>query len=412
MPRQPKARGNAESHAAHVRSDPLHGRRRPSSSSAVNAPAAQHGRQRRAPAQTHQRDSWHPAHLHRFDPASGSWLPLALGHDGPLPAEAPLLAERRTNRLAILTYNTWSSAPTHTLAQSRAVLAVVRDARADVVALQEVTARFFALMCDEPWLRTGGWVLTTPDAFWRVAGKGAKHRGKDGESEACVLLVRQGLLGRGSELRMTRLERAKDEGGKAAIALKLFSHGEERVRLASSHFTSLPVNASLRARQYDTCLSFLSTPAPARSGRRPGAPLRLFLGDFNASTASELLPLSEPPHTLADACPSAPAIAAHAQPSGAAAAAAAAHAASFAAPPTFGHLYPWVTAHARKARKPRRIDRVYYAGEGARVRRYEHRGGEQAVEGRRDRTGRGGQSWASDHEAVRVEVEWGGCTAG
>ncbi|BGP45009.1 hypothetical protein JCM10450v2_000824 [Rhodotorula kratochvilovae] len=351
----------------HVRWDPRARPPRPAPSSSVDAaPAPGHRKKHRQPAQTHSADSWQPAHLHRFDRNSSAWVPLTLDDAGPLPRDAPLLANSTTEgktRLTVLTYNTWSSSPTHSPTQSRAILALLRDARADLIALQEVTSRFFALLLAEPWLRTGGWALTTPEAFFRAAGHGAKHRGKEGEDESCVLLVREGLLGRGSEVRMRRLERARDEGGKAAIALRLFSGGEERVRLATSHFSSLPNNVALRGRQYNTCLSFLSASAPPpSSATTPSAPppLRLFLGDFNASTHAELLPLNAPPHSLSDACPSAPSPRVlNAAP----------HAASFAAPPTFGHLYPLVTPHSRKPRKPRRIDRVYFGGAGARVTR-------------------------------------------
>lgn len=205
----------------------------------------------------------------------------------------------------------------------------------------------------------------------------------------------------------------------------------------TSHFSSLPDNAPLRSRQYAACLSFLSAalPPPSSSqGATPTrAPLRVLAGDFNASSAAELAPLSHAPHHLVDACPPAAARAsspstsrpsqsrprsAHPRTAAAAAAAAERDAASFARPPTFGHLYPLVTPHARKPRKPRRIDRVYFCGGGAeeegrmrgRVRAtgYAHLGGERPLEGgQRDRTGRGGRAWASDHEAVRVVLEWG-----
>lgn len=142
-----------------------------------------------------------------------------------------------------MTYNTWSSSPSHTPAQSRAVLSLVRDAGADIVLLQEVSPSFFRLLCAEPWLRAEGrWALTTADEFFRAAGTGARKRGKEGEREACVVLVRvgEGRLGRGADVWMTRLERARDEGGKAAIALRLCDdEGDERVRSSAGPARSL-----------------------------------------------------------------------------------------------------------------------------------------------------------------------------
>ncbi|GAA5851569.1 hypothetical protein JCM9279_006901 [Rhodotorula babjevae] len=322
--------------------------------------------------------------------------------------------ERTLGKLVVLTYNTWSSSPSHTSAQSRAILDLLRTSRSDLVVLQEVTSAFFRLLSHEHWLRD--WAVSTPDDFWRVAGKGAKKRGKEGDDEACVLLVRRALVGPGSEVKMARLDRARDEGGRAAIALKLCSRGVEQIRLVTSHFSPLPDNAQLRSRQYKACLSFLSPssdPPSSSSSRPPRPPVRLLVADFNASSAAELAPFTSPPHSLTDACPSAPP----------ARAPTSAHDAAFATPPTFGHLYPLVTVHSRKARKARRIDRVYYSGGAAggggslssrsssggglrvRVARYEHLGGAVPVAGR-DRTGREGKAWASDHEAVRVELEW------
>ncbi|GAA5939914.1 hypothetical protein JCM3775_007148 [Rhodotorula graminis] len=398
----------------------------PTSSAPANPRPPKHQRCK-GHAQHHSPTSWQPVHLHHFSPTAAEWLPLHLDLADYTSTAATSLDPKLDSsaKVVVLTYNTWSSSPLHTSAQSRAILDLVRTSRSDLVVLQEVTSTFFRLLSHEPWLRE--WFVSTPDDFWRVAGTGAKKRGKEGDDEACVVLVRRALVGRGTEVKMARLDRARDEGGRAAIAVKLCSRGVEQIRLVTSHFSPLPDNASLRLRQYKACLSFLSS-APASStsssssSRPPRPPIRLLVGDFNTSSAAELAPFSSPPHSLTDACPSAPPPRAPAS----------AHDASFASPPTFGHLYPLVTVHSRKARKARRIDRVYFSGGpgaggggaagsgsrsaaaassggGARVRvvRYEHLGGERAVEGR-DRTGRDGKVWASDHEAVRVELEWGG----
>ncbi|GAA5890063.1 hypothetical protein JCM8208_002687 [Rhodotorula glutinis] len=395
----------------------------PSSSSVPPASRPPKHQRRKGHAQHHSPTSWQPAHLRHFSPTAAEWLPLPLNIDDSLDPAATAATSHNSKhdpptKLTVLTYNTWSSSPSHTSAQSRAILDLLHTSRSDLVVLQEVTSAFFRLLSHETWLHDD-WVVSTPEEFWQVAGKGAKKRGKEGDDEACVVLVRRALAGSGSEVKMLRLDRARDEGGRAAIALKLCSRGVEQVRLVTSHFSPLPDNAPLRSRQYKACLSFLSAASPnppsSSSYRPPRPPLRLLVGDLNASSAAELAPFSSPPHSLTDACPSAPPPRAPAS----------AHDASFASPPTFGHLYPLVTVHSRKARKARRIDRMYFSGSagaggsgsrsssgsggGARVRvaRYEHLGGERAVEGR-DRTGRDSKVWASDHEAVRVELEWGG----
>ncbi|GJN91871.1 hypothetical protein Rhopal_004896-T1 [Rhodotorula paludigena] len=329
----------------------------------------------------------------------------------------------KPHQLTVLTYNTWSSSPTHHPAQSRAILDLLSSSRADLIALQEVSAAFFARLCAEPFFRTGAgdWLVTTPDEYWRAAGPGAPadRRGKVGEEEACVVLLRRELVGRLSEVGVLRLERARDEGAKAAIALRLFDGDAERLRVVTSHFSSLPHNAPLRSRQYRSCLAWLDSPSSSMSSSSShSTTTRLFLGDFNASTPAEFSPLTSPPHSLVDACPSAP--------SSSTAPSTSAQEASFRAPPTFGHLYPWVHPSSRKPRKPRRIDRVYYSspppssrgsshssgwalrpaegGEHA----YEQLGGTEAVRGPqgKDRAGRAGKRWASDHEAVRVSFEW------
>lgn len=236
-----------------------------------------------------------------------------------------------------------------------------------------------------------------------------------------------------------------------------------QLRLVTSHFSALPENAALRSRQYRSCLSFLSSSTrhspfdnSGSSKNKPG-PVRVFLGDTNASSPDELELLREPPLSLVDAITIAPGaddddcgraspphphrrrkrkregnepsrsssgVASHVQtlederergPG------LAEEEASFRSRPTFGHLYPYVHASARGRRRPRkvrRIDRVYVSGPSSsatlddhdsavvvRCTLYRHLGGEPLVgEEERDRLGRDGRRFASDHEAVLVEL--------
>ncbi|GAA5979916.1 hypothetical protein JCM10908_001464 [Rhodotorula pacifica] len=415
---------------------------------------------------------WIPASLLAYDRPSSRWTPL---DPSSLPLRSPALA-----RVRLLTYNTFSCDPLHTASQTRALLAVLGKARADIVALQEVSEGFYRAL--QKWAHSpassvgashdrkkerGEWVMTSLEQAWSVQGPEAPKgpRRKKGQREACVLLLRKGVLARGSEVRMVKLEKARDEGGKAAIGLRVVSEGKEVLRLVTSHFSALPQNASLRARQYRSCLSFLSSPSTTTTIATI-APICIFMGDTNASAPAELEPLSEGPIPLVDAITLvSPSASSRDPPPRHQNGSTLPHAhppvqplsiteseASFRARPTFGHLYPYVHASARgRPRKVRRIDRVYIgtastgssgtsaaggggAGAIASLRKngnhalafpstedcatftdttrtlyvieYAHLGGEP-LEGKqeRDRLGKGGKRYASDHEAVLVELQ-------
>lgn len=396
--------------------------------------------------------------------------------------------------LRLLTYNTFSCDPSHTASQTEALLAVLETARADIITLQEVSRPFYRAL--QRWAAAaaakgkkgeGGWTMTSLQQVWDVQGpEGEAPNGpnrKRGTREACVLLVREALLlgggggdgSNGGEVRIAKLDKAKNEGGKAAIGFRLFRNGIEVLRLVTSHFSALPENAPLRSRQYRSCLSFLSSASARRgtlkNGHGPSGPVPVcvFVGDTNASSPDELRVLGEPPLTLVDAITIAPPLLAprggrsahdddgHATctspplphsprrkrrkreadgPSRSASEVATnqptrcgpeftEEEASFRHRPTFGHLYPYVHASARgRPRKVRRIDRVYVSSVGPSSARdnneshdspspvvvqctlYQHLGGEPLVgKEERDRLGRDGRRFASDHEAVLVQLE-------
>ncbi|GAA5853480.1 hypothetical protein JCM8547_002473 [Rhodosporidiobolus lusitaniae] len=382
------------------------------------------------PSRPQQRGTANQAAQHSpyivYSPSDARWTALD-------PSSLSLDSPTTLSSLSCLTYNTFSSSPTHSPAQSRALLRVLRRAAergSHVIALQEVSSAFFSRLTSEPWVKEN-WATTTPEGFWKVAGHGGKGpKSKEGEREACVLLVKKEVLGRGSSIDLVKLPRARDEQGKAVIVAKLRNGGRERIRILTSHFTSLPENASIRASQYRQCLSLLSrpssSPSSSSSSSRQHHPHLLLLGDFNASSELELQPLlsSSLPGgaKLRDCCPlafssSSPTSSSTRLKRLVSSSSRSLHSTNaeqddhrFRHPPTFGHLYPFVAPSSRKPRKSRRIDRVYASfspssSESLEVKEYEHLGAEP-LEGERDRLGRNGRAFASDHEAVRVRVRW------
>lgn len=70
--------------------------------------------------------------------------------------------------------------------------------------------------------------------------------------------------------------------------------------------------------------------------------------------------------------------------------------------PTFGALYPLVSLDASKPRRPRRIDRIYVS-KGTKSSHYRELG-DEAIPGEKDKLGKGGKRYPSDHLAVGVRV--------
>lgn len=451
--------GRSLKHAArHTRWTPAP---RPDSRSPAQPPAQSssvRGKTRRSqPRARRGPDEWTLSWLQRWDKRAQKWTRV---DEARLPSDAPLLAAQRPShthaRLSFLTYNTFSSSPTHTRAQSLALASLITTSDCALVALQEVALPFYRFLLSQPSFREAGYAVSTPDEYWRVSGRGSAERGKDGMRESCVVLVKEGLLARGSEIRIARLGRGRDEGGKAAVGVRVVSGGREvvsiarptlrlslqahlssrgrvacwepllinvraQLRLATSHFSSLPFNASLRTRQFRTCLDFLSRPLPPTtcdsnfSSTSPpeSRPTRILLGDFNASNAGEFDTVtSHPALTLVDAFDVCTSGSRSRSKKGKKAEKEDTADDTFRSPPTFGHLYPWIRPPSSlktrnpKPRKVRRIDRVYVEpGHGVSVRRYEHLGGTPLEGGERDECGRDGGVFASDHEGVLVEVD-------
>lgn len=139
-------------------------------------------------------------------------------------------APRKLSSLRCLTYNTFSSSPIHSPHQTTALLRVLREARFDIAALQEVTLAFFAAIQRAGWARE--YVVSGAREYLRAAGKGDGGKGKEGGPEAVVFLVRRELVGAGSEVGFVRLPCGRGEAGKALVVLRLFGAGVEQVRFA------------------------------------------------------------------------------------------------------------------------------------------------------------------------------------
>jgi len=339
--------------------------------------------------------------------------------------------------LKVFSYNTWSSSPTHSPFQTHSLLRtlghVSRDG-AGVIALQEVTPELGALVRAEDWVKRD-WLITSDKDYLNAAGEPPKgghgtgsYRGgvkpKPGGKEAVMLMVKRSLVGQGSGVSIARLPVPRDDRGRALLTFDLHQNNKlivrpsnhspplisspnsprthSQLRLCTSHFTALPLNAPFRKRQYDQTIQALLA--------HPRAPVHLILADTNASVEHELTPF----HPFTDAFLVSPAC--PPPPPGFSTGRASAQDVRlyqerlFAAGPTFGHLYPWVPgAPRKKPRKPRRIDRVWVNG-AAEVVAYGERGGQEPVReseggGRmRDGEGRDGWMWESDHVGVEVTL--------
>ena len=121
--------------------------------------------------------------------------------------------------LRVMTYNTYSRYSSRQSAT--ALLSILQHSNLDVIALQEVTSTFSKSLLAKKWVREN-WVVTSLNAFKKISGD---------KEEGCMMLIKAGLVGRGSTVEMIKLEKApgNHELGKALIVLKLHSDGVEKV---------------------------------------------------------------------------------------------------------------------------------------------------------------------------------------
>ncbi|KDE08268.1 hypothetical protein MVLG_01534 [Microbotryum lychnidis-dioicae p1A1 Lamole] len=305
--------------------------------------------------------------------------------------------------LRLVTYNTWSSSPNYSQAQSRALLMVLESSQADVISLQEVSHPLQTQLRSADWVRKH-YLLTRLEDFWFVSRKGGsvqvqKLRGvgkKEGTREGVLMLVRKGLLeqrGWEAQVEYISMQRNQDEKDKAIILLRMMdSEGGEQSclvqwRIATSHYSSLPTCDQIRQHQYRQTLRLLQQKPTQRSSA--------ILGDFNANSELEFAPFLASKwvdsHLLARCLSEPP---------------------DFREGSTFGHLYPFVPGQRDgKPRKPRRIDRIYLGGEAkALAMSADGRMGTDPIfgdNGCKLKDVNGDEMFPSDHEGVWVELELG-----
>lgn len=145
--------------------------------------------------------------------------------------------------LKLLTYNIWSSSPEHTQSQTAAILDVLSRSSADVIALQEVSKPFEAILRKEGWVQAE-WALTSLDEYWKVAGKDGQGKGKkEGKREGILLMVRKALSlsSEECEIGFVKLKRANNEQAKALIMLRFFRNGVETVSQQRTRPPTAPV---------------------------------------------------------------------------------------------------------------------------------------------------------------------------
>ena len=181
---------------------------------------------------------------------SGSWAPIAPDAHPAAPAHSlPPGAI-----LKVLTYNTWSSSPTHSPFQAHSLIRTLGFASRDgvgVIALQEVTPEFGALVRSQDWVKRD-WLVTSVEDYLRVAGdptkgggggrRGGGGRVKEGGKEAVMLMVRKGLVGRGSGVKLVRMVVPKDDRGRAVVVMDLHHNDKRIVRRTVSRRNYAPVN--------------------------------------------------------------------------------------------------------------------------------------------------------------------------
>ncbi|MCA9706975.1 MAG: DUF504 domain-containing protein, partial [Myxococcales bacterium] len=197
---------------------------------------------------------WIPVELHRFDEARGAWT--ALG-SSPLP---PPRLEPWPRALTVVTLNVLQPehdpGPAPLQQRLAALLALLREAQADLVALQEVTPAVLAALLEAPWVRRDYAVTDGPGATTvRPYGQ--------------VLLARPPLRALRARLRPTTRG-----GHKRTLQVELRLAGRP-LHVAVLHLPSQRAEDAPRRRmqQLDQALRDLSSLGP-------GA--QLVLGDLNA----------------------------------------------------------------------------------------------------------------------------------
>ncbi|NMO13468.1 DUF504 domain-containing protein [Pyxidicoccus fallax] len=186
----------------------------------------------------------------RFDAGAGAWVEA--------PASTPLTS---LERLTVVTYNVlfdlydaeWLATERRTLA----MLALLRDTGADVIALQEVTPPFLRALLAEAWVR---------EHYWLSEGPGA----------ATVTPYGQVLL---SRIPFTALSQRAFSRDKRIIAARLAVDGTP-LWVTTQHLTSnrTPEGGAVRASEIETLIQWVRSLDEEDEASSPDVVLA---GDFN-----------------------------------------------------------------------------------------------------------------------------------
>ncbi|MBZ4422287.1 poly(A) polymerase [Myxococcus sp. RHSTA-1-4] len=188
----------------------------------------------------------------RFDTNANAWVESSTG--GPLPSP---------ERLTVLTFNVlfdlYDADLLATERRTPAMLALLRDSGADVIALQEVTPPFLRALLAEPWVR---------EHYWLSEGPGA----------STVTPYGQVLL---SRLPISSLWQRAFSRDKRVIAARLDISGAP-LWVATQHLTSnrTPTGSTARAAQVQALIEWTRS---LGAGAPEAAPDVVLAGDFNFS---------------------------------------------------------------------------------------------------------------------------------
>lgn len=166
--------------------------------------------------------------LYTFNPGQQCWSTTN---------QFPVEPLESISTLKVLTYNTWSCSPTHSHYQESAIFQILKENQLDIICLQEVSTKFGNRLREQNFIGAE-YSMTGLNDYFRAIGN-IDSNGKGKMKEGVVVLIRKGLIGRGSSVQFVRLNCADEERGKGLVILKLYRGGKECVRIVGQTLTSL-----------------------------------------------------------------------------------------------------------------------------------------------------------------------------
>lgn len=182
--------------------------------------------------------------MYAYSSSADKWLRMS-------PRRRPSVCD--VSHLRVLTYNVWFD-PFEQERRTQALLAILRDEAADVMALQEVTPRFLQSLLNDPFIRA------------HYACSQTKLMGPDRYD--VVMLSRL-------PVRSFTAHRITTDTGRRLHALQLATTRGSLV-IAGIHLESMKERTPTRLTQIAECIPILSR-----------AEQSIWLGDFNAAPSSE-----------------------------------------------------------------------------------------------------------------------------